>query len=78
MKRLVFLSAIIFALISCDQRDSRVTTIDDILTTFPPGEELKCTGGTKKTCTSKFAFVCPAGWSACPLTDGNKTCCKQN
>ncbi len=45
---------------------------------IPPSTELKCTGGTKKTCTSKLAFPCLSGWSACPLTDGNKTCCKQN
>ena len=41
-------------------------------------KELKCSGWGKKVCTSKYAYPCPKGWSTCPLTDGNKTCCKQD
>lgn len=43
----------------------------------PIEKELTCTGGVKKTCTSKYAYACPKGWAACPLIGDNKTCCKQ-
>jgi hypothetical protein len=43
------------------------------------GQELKCTGSPgHATCTSDYAWVCPAGWKACRLTGGAKTCCTQN
>jgi hypothetical protein len=39
--------------------------------------ELKCTGGAgHMTCTSKVAWVCPAGWKACTAAPGG-TCCTQ-
>lgn len=42
-------------------------------------KQLKCTSsGTVHTCTSKYAFVCPGGWSACSLSPGVKTCCTSN
>ncbi len=41
-------------------------------------QELKCTGRAgHATCTSKYAFVCPSGWSACSAPPGG-TCCTQN
>jgi hypothetical protein len=37
---------------------------------------LTCTSsGTVHTCTSEYAWVCPEGWHACPLSPGVKTCC---
>lgn len=39
--------------------------------------ELKCSGAKTK-CTSKYAFVCPKGWSACTPPPGTKTCCQKN
>ncbi len=39
-------------------------------------KQLKCTSTqTTHTCTSKYAWVCPEGWSACGLSPGVKTCC---
>ncbi|KPA51687.1 hypothetical protein VT25_16395 [Photobacterium leiognathi subsp. mandapamensis] len=43
----------------------------------PLERELKCTGGSIKTCTSNYVFPCPKGWTSCPLKGDNKTCCKQ-
>jgi hypothetical protein len=55
-------------------RSSTAASINDIFTSIPPTEELKCNGaGTK--CESKFAFPCPTGWKPCKLEGENKTCC---
>ena len=48
----------------------------DSLKAASGGKQLKCSSaGQKHTCTSSYAFVCPSGWRACPLTGGAKTCC---
>jgi hypothetical protein len=71
------------AVASCEKAPSgsgTVGSVDDVLSIIPPEEELKCTGGggSGTVCTSDFAFVCPEGWSACPLEGDNKTCCKKD
>ena len=80
MKRLAVFASILFLIASCTDRrgsDSTAATVNDLLSAIPAYEELTCNGaGTK--CTSKFAFVCIKGWSACPLEGDNKTCCKKD
>ena len=55
-------------------------TIADFFSLAPADQELKCVGGggAGVTCTSKFKFKCPKGWSPCPLEGGNQTCCKKD
>ena len=59
-------------------RTSTAASINDIFTSIPPTEELKCTGGggSGTKCVSDFAFPCPDGWKACKLEGENKTCCE--
>jgi hypothetical protein len=53
------------------------TAIND-LKAASGNQKLKCTGATgHKTCTSKYAWVCPKGWNACTPPSGG-TCCTQN
>ena len=86
MTRLSMVAVILFTLFGCsnDGGSGTVGTVNDMLSSIPTGEELKMHCGTRgggssgTVCTSKFAFVCLKGWSACPLEGDNKTCCKKD